>query len=156
MSTASDFDFFIGRWTVKHQRLKERLSNNEEWIEFAGTTITQKILGGHGNFDDNILLLPEGIYRAATIRSYDPASGLWSIWWLDGRHPGKLDTPMVGQFESGVGTFYAADSFNDKAILVRFLWIQPAPDMPRWEQAFSDDEGATWETNWVMHFSREV
>jgi hypothetical protein len=25
---------------------------------------------------------------------------------------------------------------------------------PRWEQAFSEDGGETWETNWVMDFAR--
>lgn len=35
-------------------------------------------------------------------------------------------------------------------IKLRFLWTMAAPDVPRWEQAFSSDGGATWETNWVM------
>ncbi|MET3119218.1 hypothetical protein AAKU64_003457 [Undibacterium sp. GrIS 1.8] len=155
-SNASDFDFFIGRWNVAHRRLKERLANSNEWLEFTGSCITQKILGGLGNFDDNILVLPEGTYHAATIRSYNPASGTWSIWWLDGRNPGNLDVPVVGQFENGIGRFYAEDTFNGKAIRLRFLWTQPVPDMPRWEQAFSADAGETWETNWVMDFSRQA
>jgi hypothetical protein len=25
---------------------------------------------------------------------------------------------------------------------------------PRWEQAFSGDGGETWETNWIMEFTR--
>jgi hypothetical protein len=25
---------------------------------------------------------------------------------------------------------------------------------PHWEQAFSDDGGETWETNWVAEFTR--
>ena len=25
---------------------------------------------------------------------------------------------------------------------------------PRWEQAFSDDGGETWETNWINDFTR--
>jgi hypothetical protein len=27
-------------------------------------------------------------------------------------------------------------------------------ESPRWEQAFSPDGGTTWETNWVMDFTR--
>lgn len=151
---AGDFDFFIGNWRVAHRRLRERLAGCREWDEFGGTTVTQKILGGLGNIDDNFLDLPGGAYRAVTLRSFNPRTGQWSIWWLDGRNPGTLDTPMVGSFENGVGTFYADDRFGGKPIRVRFLWTLPANDRPRWEQAFSIDAGITWETNWLMDFSR--
>jgi len=153
-SGASDFDFFIGHWTVAHRRLKERLANCDEWVEFEGVTSTTKILGGMGNVDDNVLQLPEGAYNAVTLRTYDPTALTWSIWWLDGRHPGRLDVPMVGRFDNGTGLFLAQDTFEGKPVLVRFLWTVPAADEPRWEQAFSADNGATWETNWVMQFRR--
>jgi len=146
------FDFLIGNWRVHHRRLKERLANNREWVEFEGTSIARKILGGRGNMDDNVLNLPGGAYRAVTVRTYDPAEKLWSIWWIDSRHPGPLDPPVVGRFENGVGTFYADDTFNGKPIRVRYLWTNQS-DAPHWEQAFSEDEGKTWETNWTMDFT---
>ena len=155
-SGADDFDFFIGSWRVAHRRLKQRMVNCTEWIEFGGTTVTQKILGGLGNIDDNTLELPEGAYRAVTLRAFDRGKKQWSIWWLDGRNPGHLDTPVVGRFANGVGTFVADDSLDGKPIRVRFVWSQPDPDAPRWEQAFSTDAGATWETNWIMNFARSV
>ena len=151
---AEDFNFFIGNWSVSHRRLKERLANCHEWQEFAGTCTVMKILGGQGNFDDNFLELPDAGYRAATLRSFDEATGLWSIWWLDSRFPGQLDTPVRGRFENKVGQFFADDSFAGLAIRVRFLWTQTNPDAPRWEQAFSVDGGVTWETNWTMDFKR--
>ena len=150
-----DFDFFIGRWRVAHRRLKQRLAACTEWEEFSGTTIVQKLLGGSGNVDDNWIELPGGAYRAVTLRSYNSASDRWSIWWLDGRYPDRVDTPMVGRFENGTGTFYADDTFEGKPIRVRFLWTRPGYDTPRWEQAFSADAGKTWETNWIMNFTRE-
>jgi hypothetical protein len=61
MSKASDFDFFIGSWSVLHRRLTERLAECTEWEEFHGTTVTRKILGGMGNCDDNALELPGGL-----------------------------------------------------------------------------------------------
>jgi hypothetical protein len=154
-SGAGDFDFFIGCWRVAHRRLRARLIECNEWIDFTGTAVAQKILGGLGNIDDNTLDMPGGAYRAATLRSYNTETGEWSIWWLDGRHPGNLDTPVVGHFENGVGAFYADDTLDDRPIRVRFLWTIPKHDVPRWEQAFSVDAGATWETNWVMDFTRE-
>ena len=151
-----DFDFFIGRWRVAHKRLKVRLANGKEWDEFGGTCVTQKVLGGHGNLDDNWLDLPGGAYRAVTIRAYNLATKLWSIWWLDSRYPNRLDTPMVGRFENGTGIFFADDTFEGRPIRIRFLCTLPAYDTPRWEQAFSADAGATWETNWIMNFKRDI
>jgi ketosteroid isomerase-like protein len=148
-----DFDLFMGNWRVHHRRLKERLSNNHEWIEFEGTSTAQKILGGLGNMDDNVLNFPAGTYRALTFRTFNPAKKLWSIWWIDSRNPGPLDPPLVGRFENGVGTFYADDTFKGKPIRVRYLWTSLSTT-PHWEQAFSDDGGKTWETNWTMDFTR--
>lgn len=155
-SGAGDFDFFIGSWLVAHRRLKDRLAGSNEWVEFEGVCVTQKMLGGLGNIDDNFLDMPGGAYRAVTLRSYNTETRQWSIWWLDGRYPGILDTPVVGHFENGVGTFYANDKHAGKPIRVRFLWTMPERDEPRWEQAFCPDAGATWETNWVMNFTRRA
>ena len=150
---SSDFDFLIGTWAVRHRRLKARLAGCSDWAEFSGTCAVRTILDGLGNADDNFIELPEGAYCAVTLRTFDPASSLWTIWWLDGRTPGRLDPPMVGRFANGVGTFYGDDVFDGRPILIRFLWTRPQTDSPRWEQAFSADRGATWETNWSMDFS---
>lgn len=151
--SAQDFDFFHGDWHVRHRRLRERLAGCDDWVEFDGTCRTRSLLGGAGNVDDNVLALPDGAYRAVTLRSFDPATGHWSIWWLDGRHPDRLDPPMTGGFADGLGTFHCDDVFEGRPIRVRFLWRVADPDAPRWEQAFSVDGGATWETNWIMDFS---
>ena len=153
-SAPTDFDFFMGSWKVAHRRLKEHLVGCSEWVSFPGVCVAHKVLGGFGNADDNVLELPSGTYRAVTIRSFNAELGTWSIWWLDGRSPGSLDIPVVGRFANGVGTFLAEDTLNGKPVRVRFLWTRPRPDSPRWEQAFSPDAGATWETNWVMDFTR--
>ena len=70
------------------------------------------------------------------------------------RNPHNLDVPVKGSFSHGVGMFFADDTFNGKPIKVRFLWLDTQSGSPRWEQAFSTDNGATWETNWTMQFTR--
>ncbi len=147
-----DFDFIIGDWTVKHRRLNARFANCTEWTEFEGRSSTAKILGGFGNLEDNILHFPDGTFRAVAMRSYCVQSGTWSIWWLDGRNPTHLDTPVVGKFSGPVGLFFADDVLEGRPIKVRFTWTAVPGQHPRWEQAFSDDAGATWETNWQMEF----
>jgi hypothetical protein len=149
----SDFDFIIGDWRVQHARLKERLVQSTDWVEFEGLSSTHKTLGGYGNLEDNLLHLPEGPVRALALRSYDRSSRQWSIWWLDGRRPGALDTPVRGGFSNGIGLFFADDVLDGVPIRVRFTWYADAP-IPRWEQAFSNDGGSSWETNWRMRFTR--
>lgn len=153
-SAVHDFDFFMGKWRVHHRRLKERLAGSDEWQEFEGTSEAWPLLGGAGNVDDNVLELPAGTYRAISLRSYDPETEQWSIWWLDGRNPGRLDPPVVGGFQDGIGTFQCDDTFNDKPIVVRFLWSNITEATCRWEQAFSPDGGTTWEVNWIMESTR--
>jgi hypothetical protein len=60
----------------------------------------------------------------------------------------------VGSFEGDRGEFYDQEGYNGRNILVRFIWTVTAPDAPQWEQAFSVDGGKTWETNWIVNFTR--
>jgi hypothetical protein len=149
-----DFDFQQGRWRVAHRRLEARLAGCQSWEEFAGTCEQRPILGGNGNVEDNLLDLPGGSYRAIALRSWDPVRARWAIWWLDGRSPHALDTPVIGGFADGVGTFYADDVLDGRPVRLRFLWLRTDTDTPRWEQALSADGGESWETNWTMDFTR--
>jgi hypothetical protein len=148
-----DFDFLMGTWTVHHRRLRRRLSADRVWEEFGGTCAALPVLGGAGNVDDNVLHLPGGSYRALSIRAFDACRRQWSIWWLDAREA-AIGQPVHGRFEDGVGTFLGDDVWQDRPVRVRFLWSGITDQSARWEQAFSADGGATYETNWVMDFRR--
>lgn len=148
------FDFLIGRWRVHHRRLKERLNGCTEWETFSGTSVMQPLMDGHANVDDNVLELPAGHYRAVSLRAFDPATRTWAIWWLDGRNPHQIDSPVRGRFEGGIGTFLGEDTFKGRSITVRFLWSDITPTSARWQQAFSEDGGKSWETNWIMDLER--
>ena len=63
---------------------------------------------------------------------------------------------MIGAFEDGRGEFFSHELFEGKGVLVRYLWTGITPTACRWEQAFSPDGGRTWETNWIMEFSRRA
>jgi len=150
-----DFDFLVGSWRVHHRRLKQRLADNHEWVPFEGTCVMQKLMDGYSNVDDNVLNLPEGAYRAVGLRTYDPKTAQWAIWWLDGRMPfNPLDPPVKGGFKNGVGTFETDDTLRGKPIRVRFTWSHITATTAHWEQAYSPDGGKTWETNWLMEFER--
>jgi hypothetical protein len=154
LASAHDFDFLLGEWTVHHRRLKRRLEGNTEWIEFEGPAVVRTILDGFGNMDEISIDLPDGAYTGATLRLFNPNTQSWSIHWMDSRHPGLLDAPMVGRFENGRGVFFGNDTFNGQSIRVRFIWTPITRTSCHWEQAFSADDEITWETNWTMSFQR--
>ena len=149
-----DWDFLVGSWNVRHRRLKMRLAGCTEWEEFPGTSTLWLTLGGLGTVDDNVLHLPGGSYRATGIRAFDPDSSTWSIWWLDGRTPGTIGAPVRGGFADGAGSFEGDDTLDGRPIRMRFRWTEITENSAVWDQAFSPDGGATWETNWVMDFTR--
>jgi hypothetical protein len=73
---------------------------------------------------------------------------------LVGRLVGSDEPPVVGRFTDGRGEFHGDDVHDGTPIRVRYVWWDITPTSARWEQAFSADGGVTWETNWVMQFTR--
>lgn len=151
---AHDFDFLIGEWRVHHRRLKP---GSQEWVEFEGTSSNRKLMDGTANLEEQALRPPSGAYRAVALRAYDAKTGLWAIWWLDGRYPsGPLGAPVKGRFENGVGSFYADYTQDGKPMRGRLLWSHVTPTSARWEQAASSDGGQIWAPNWTMEFKRDT
>ena len=105
-NAASDFDFLIGQWTVMHRRLKRRLAGDSSWIEFSGPASARKILNGLGNIDEYQIDLPGDPYTASTLRLFNPATGLWSLYWMDSRKlraRGVETRPLPEDFDFGAG-----------------------------------------------------
>jgi hypothetical protein len=145
-----DFHFLYGRWSVAHRRLRQRGAGCSEWDEAAGTAFCQGLMGGLCNVDENDL--GEGRH-GLTFRSFDIEKRRWSIYWVNGAS-GALEPPVHGRFEVGIGRFEGDDVCGGRPVKVTFLWeILPA-GAARWSQAFSYDGGETWETNWIMDFTR--
>ena len=150
---ARDFNFWMGSWNVRNRYLRERLQGSEDWIEFDARVVARPLLDGLGN-EDEFRTDHEGGFIGMSFRFFDPTTKKWSIYWADTRRSGLLDPPVIGSFDGDEGVFEGADSFDGKPILVRFTWSGVTTPTPRWEQAFSADGGGTWETNWVMEFTR--
>ena len=150
---ARDFDFLFGRWTVRNRFLRERLAGCRDWVEFEATSSAWPLLDGSAN-QDEFRTDWNGGFIGMSIRFYDAETGQWSIYWADTRRLGLLDPPVIGRFEGDVGVFRGDDTFAGRPIAVRFIWSGVTTPSPRWEQAFSEDGGTTWETNWIMEFAR--
>ncbi|HEX7803600.1 MAG TPA: hypothetical protein VF471_12670 [Pseudoxanthomonas sp.] len=147
-----DFDFYYGYWKVRNERLKQRLAGSDDWETFEATQRCRPLLDGIGNQDDFVTEWGGG-FRGMTLRLFDLQAKQWSIYWASNRS-GVLEPPVTGRFENGVGTFHGRDTHEGRPVLARFIWSDIGADSAHWQQAFSTDEGVSWETNWHMWMTR--
>ncbi|WP_343519177.1 DUF1579 domain-containing protein [Sphingomonas sp.] len=153
-ASRGDFDYFLGSWRVEHRRLRKRLAGNDDWEEFGGRTQCQQLFGGLVNLNESISYRGGKTSYGLGLRALDEPGGRWADWYLAASDLSKIDAPLYGRFAKGVGTFYARELFEGRTVLVRGRFSPVNPDEARWEQAFSPDGGASWETNWVMRYLR--
>ena len=155
-----DFDFLVGDWIVNNQRMPEPLTGSSEWETFEARLRNRPLPAGIGNMDDFVSETWRPGFVGLSFRIFNPKTNLWSIYWLNNRDggidaaTGALTAPVVGEFRDGVGNFEAADTFGGRPIRVRYTWSEISNVAARWQQAFSPDDGNTWETNWIMEMTR--
>jgi hypothetical protein len=143
-----DFDFAIGTWKTHLKRLVHPLSGSSEWTEYDGVTTVRKVWNGRANLVELTADGPAGHFEGLNLRLYNPQSHQWSLNFANSRS-GTLGQPTIGGFRNGRGEFYDQESFDGRAIFVRFTITPVDADTIRFEQAFSEDGGRTWELNWV-------
>jgi hypothetical protein len=148
-----DFDFEIGTWRTHLKRLAHPLSGSSEWVEDEGVTTVRKVWNGRANLVELTADGPDGHFEGLNLRLYNPRSRQWSLNFANSSG-GTLGQPTIGRFVDGRGEFYDQEDFDGRAVFVRFVITPLDADTIRFEQAFSDDGGKTWETNWVATDTR--
>jgi len=148
-----DFDFEIGTWKTHLKRLQHPLTGSTTWVEYEGTTVVRKVWDGRANLVELVADGPAGHLEALSLRLYNPQSHQWSLNFSNIKS-GTLSQPTIGEFKNGRGEFYDQETLNDRAILVRFVISDSTTNSCRFEQAFSDDGGKTWEVNWIATDTR--
>ena len=143
-----DFDFEIGTWKTSLKRLQRPLSGSTTWVEYTGTTVVRKVWDGRANLVELQVDGPSGHIEGLSLRLYDPQARQWSLNFSNSR-VGTLTQPVIGEFKDGRGEFYGQETFDGRAIFVRFVISDITPTSVRFEQAFSADGGKTWEANWI-------
>jgi BNR/Asp-box repeat len=143
-----DFDFEQGTWKTHLWRLVDPLTGSRKWVEYEGTSVVRKIWNGRANLVELEVDGPTGPIEGLNLRLYNPQSRQWSLNFASSKS-GTLSPPAIGEFKNGRGEFFSQETLNGRAILVRFVISDITPDSCRFEQAFSDDGGQTWEVNWI-------
>ena len=148
-----DFDWEIGTWKTQLWRLAKPLSGSQEWIAYSGTSVVREVLDGRANLVELRVEGPAGKIEGASLRLYNPQTGQWSLHYASARG-GTLTRPLHGGFRNGVGEFHGQEDLDGRRVLVRFLISRTSADSARFEQAYSDDGGRHWETNWIATDTR--
>ncbi len=148
-----DFDFEIGTWKTHLRRLVHPLTGSTTWVELEGTTVVRKVWNGRANLIELEADGPAGHFEGLNLRLYNPQSHQWSLNFANS-NDGTLSQPTVGEFKNGRGEFYDQETLDGRAIFVRFVISDITADSCRFEQAFSDDGGKTWEVNWIATDTR--
>jgi hypothetical protein len=148
------FDFNFGTWDTHVSRLQHPLTGSTAWVEYDGTSFIRKIWDGRASLFELEVTGPAGHIEGVGFRLYNPESHQWSLNWANSNDGILARPPNIGEFKDDHGDFYDSELFNGKLVFVRNGFSQITPDSSRFEQAFSADGGKTWETNWIMTFTR--
>jgi len=153
-SRQRDFDFNFGRWKTKVSRLQLPLAGSTKWVEYEGTSLVRPVWNGRASLFELEVNGPAGHIEGLGLRLYNMEARQWSLNWANSSGP-VMTTPMIGEFKNGRGDFIDREAFNGRTIFVRNGFADITPNSSRFEQSFSDDGGRTWETNWIMTFTRD-
>lgn len=154
MIPIESFDFLIGKWSVLNRRLKERLANCDDWLEFQAEMETKRILNGLGLMDEMKSSHFGEHFVGLSIRMVDPKTNVWTIYWADTASPENyMKEQVTGQFKDGIGVFFGKEVYKNQEVPLRFTWKKPSANTALWEQAYYDERKNEWETNWTMLFT---
>jgi len=150
-----DFDFEIGTWKSHGSRRLHPLTGSDTWAEFDGISVVRKIWNGRANLVELEADGPAvGHIENLSLRLYNPQSHQWSLYYASSKS-GALSMPAtIGEFKNGRGEFFDMELINGRNTLVRNVWSDITPNSCHFEQAFSIDEGKTWEVNWITTDTR--
>ncbi|WP_259067792.1 hypothetical protein HDF24_18960 [Mucilaginibacter sp. X4EP1] len=148
-----DFDFHLGKWKSTITRLVHPLTGSTTWVPMTGTLNARKVWGGRAQIEEFEADDSTHHIEDLLLFLYNPQSHQWSLN-AAASNEGTMNTPMTGEFKNGRGEFYDQEPFKGKVILVRQVWSDITPTSHRFEQAFSDDGGKTWEVNFIANLER--
>ncbi|MEP6862350.1 MAG: hypothetical protein ABJE66_17120 [Deltaproteobacteria bacterium] len=145
----TDFDFEMGTWHTHLKRLVHPLTGSTTWVEMDGTSIIRTVWGGRANLVELEVTGANGQKTdGLSLRLYDPTTKTWSLNYANAAM-GTMTAPAIGTFNGGRGEFYDHEIYDGRTVYVRGVFSDITRNSYRFEQAFSTDEGKTWELNWV-------
>ncbi len=157
-SASHAFDFWIGQWNIDEKILQQ----DGTWLNLSARTSVAPILNGEAlieHWEGEVQFFWEGMkepemIKGLSIRSYDPQSGTWKIYWMDSRNP-EFGIPYTGTFKNDSGIFYRHWETPTGERKGRIIFSDISRKSVKWELAVSSDNGVNWQTLWIMEMHRK-
>jgi hypothetical protein len=143
-----DFDFNMGRWKTQIRAVLNPLSAPNVWTNLQGTHTVYRVWGDWADIGQLEVDGPSGHEEDMALRLYDRKTQQWRVYFANSAS-GTLDSPMIGEFKDGVGTFVFLDEMEGKTVLVRNAWSGITAKSCRQDWAISADGGRTWVPTWI-------
>lgn len=134
-------DFWLGEWELSYvQDGKPATSRNRITRTLDGCVVLEEFSGAPGTPLDG-----------RSVSTFDRATRQWRQTWVDNT-ASYLD--FTGRFEDGRMTFSRRAERAGKAFRQRMVFRDIAADSLKWLWQRSDDDGATWSTQWEIDYRR--
>jgi hypothetical protein len=90
-----------------------------------------------------------------SLRAFNPQLGQWDLVLLWPNTGEPRFGELAGAFRHNRGEFYSRNiAETGDTTLTRFTFSDVTPSSLRWQEGRSVDNGRTWDSNWIMEFSR--
>ena len=149
---AHDFDFNIGTWRTHIKALQDPLGS-AAWGEMTGTVTVRKIWGGKASMEEIEAGSKDNHFEGLTLFLYNPQSHQWSQTWVDSSN-GAINKSAIGAFKDGRGELISQDTMHGRTVLIRDVWSDIQPNSHHFEESFSDDNGKTWQPDFIASLTR--
>jgi hypothetical protein len=142
-ATSTEFDFWIGDWTVRWTGPDQR--------ELEGRNRVRRALDGCAimeEFDG----APGSPLKGISVSVYDPKRKVWKQTWVDNQ-ASYLD--FEGGFADGRMVLARSSAeVNGKPVHQRMVFHGITRDAFTWDWQRSRDDGKSWETTWQLRYTR--
>ncbi|MBT8398546.1 MAG: hypothetical protein HKO65_05000 [Gemmatimonadetes bacterium] len=147
------FDFWMGEWDVLN---RNRPAEDVRWYDTGTATArVYPVVAGCGLVEHWRGNAYGEFVVGFSLRAFNPQRGQWDLilLWPNSGQPrfGEL----YGGFRHSRGEFFSQNitESGDTAI-TRFTFSDITPNTLRWQDGISTDGGRTWDSSWIMEFSR--
>ncbi len=147
------FDFWIGEWDVLS---RNRPTDESRWYDTGmATARVYPVVAGCGMVEHWRGHAFGNFLVGFSLRAFNPQSGQWNLalLWPNSGEPRFGE--MAGGFRHNRGEFYSGGlSADGDTTLTRFSFSDVTPNSVRWQDGFSVDNGRSWNSGWIMEFTR--